>query len=109
MKKKYYITMSGESYGCAIRELTQEQYELIEDLFDELNSEYCGGTIDEIPDLKKLFSEFLEYIKDKTVTAVHLDIYEFLKTKKELESISGFTFAYIRQELESMYIEHKQN
>lgn len=44
-KKLYEICISGESGGYCRRYLTDYEYELIWHIFDECESEYCGGTI----------------------------------------------------------------
>ena len=49
-KKLYEICISGESGGSCKRYLTNHEYELIKDIFDECESEYCGGSIHLIED-----------------------------------------------------------
>ena len=49
-KKLYEICISGESGGSCKRYLTDYEYELIKDIFDECESEYCGGSIHLIED-----------------------------------------------------------
>ena len=49
-KKLYEICISGESAGYCRRYLTDREYELIKYIFDECNSEYCGGYIQLIED-----------------------------------------------------------
>ena len=44
-KKLYEICISGESGGSCKRYLTDYEYNLIRDIFDECESEYCGGSI----------------------------------------------------------------
>lgn len=49
-KKLYEICISGESAGYCRRYLSNYEYELIKDIFDECDSEYCGGYIQLIED-----------------------------------------------------------
>ena len=44
-KKLYEICISGEDAGYCRRYLTDYEYELIKDIFDECDSKYCGGSI----------------------------------------------------------------
>ena len=37
--------ISGEDAGYCRRYLTDYEYELIKDIFDECDSKYCGGSI----------------------------------------------------------------
>lgn len=49
-KKLYEIYIRGENGGCCKRYLTDYEYELIKDIFDECDSKYCGGSIHLIED-----------------------------------------------------------
>lgn len=59
-KKRYLIVISGESSASCERELTQKEYELIDGIFNETDSRYCGGYIVAIPSDK----EIIEFGKD---------------------------------------------
>ena len=48
-KKLYEISITGESSGSCTRELTDYEFELIKGIFEETESEYCGGEIYEVP------------------------------------------------------------
>ena len=49
-KKLYEICISGESAGYCKKYLSDDEYELIKDIFDKCKSKYCGGYIHLIED-----------------------------------------------------------
>ena len=56
-KKEYFISITGESGGYTTKYLTDSEYKLISDIFEECDSEYVGGHIEEIPDIDEIFTK----------------------------------------------------
>lgn len=62
MKKRYYICIGGETIGECERHLTQEEFKLIQGIFNECESQYDSGEITEIPehdDVVKAVKDFM--------------------------------------------------
>lgn len=78
-KKKYLIVISGDSSASCERELTQKEYELINGIFNETESRYCGGYIVAIPsneEIRKLGNDYYAFCDMKcymTFSAFYYD------------------------------------
>ena len=57
-KKNYYIHISGESCASTIKSLTDDEYNLIYEIFEECESEYVSGVIHELPDIDMLYDRY---------------------------------------------------
>lgn len=53
-KKAYFITIAGESGASTIKEMTDSEKELVEAIFDECDSKYVGGRVEELPSDEKI-------------------------------------------------------
>lgn len=78
-KQKYLIGISGETSAECERELTQKEYALIKDIFDDTESRYCGGYIvlipsdDEVKEFGKDYHDFCKMAYYMTFSAYYHD------------------------------------
>lgn len=87
-KKNYYIEISGESYGYTTKSLTDDEYELIKEIFDDCESQYIGAFIQELPDIDTLYEKHnIAQLSYPTVFEIQNILYS---DKEILENIDNF-------------------
>ena len=80
--KQYFITISGESGASTIKSLTESERKLIEDIFDECESRYVDGHIEELPSDEEIVKMFSEYEKNKHNGVYVITFNEYAKMNK---------------------------
>lgn len=99
----YYIIMIGESAEYTVKTLTDSEYKLISEIFKECESEYVGGYIYKIPDLKKLYKNIqLDNCEDLPYSHILNKVHAFIDNSSEcfIEYVSG--------KLYDIYLKNKQ-
>lgn len=81
MKKRLYrIEITGESAGHTDRMLTRDEANLIQDIFNEVNSEYCSGYIIRMPDeddMRKIAKNYHEFQKETCYISFYSYYHDF--------------------------------
>ena len=100
-KKNYYIGIIGESYGYTTKSLTDDEYKLIKDIFDDCESEYISACIHELPDIDMLYEKHnIAQLKYPTL----FEIQSILYSDKEIrENIDNFPLLCISTMLFDKY------
>lgn len=98
-KKPYYIEVIGETCGYDVRDLTNEQYELIKSIFEECSSEYIDCRIFELPDIDKLYIDWNISEKFKNIQDKFKNELRTLSIEKDLNKFDYTIRGYIADRL----------
>ena len=104
-KKLYVIEITGESSGACVKELTENEFKLIEGIFDICESEYCGGKIYEVPkdeEIEKI-AEYIDIFSERCVN--------YYKLQNQMINLYGYSdevSCYVAYKLMDIYYKNRR-